>query len=820
MKIPLSWIKEFVEIPKSISAKDIEAGLVKVGFEVEAIDEQGLDLKGPLVLAQVKEIEELQGHKKPIRYVALDCGEKDIRYVICGATNFSVGDHVVAALPGAVLPGNFSISARETYGKTSNGMICSARELGISEEHSGIINLGSAPALKVGTNAIEALEIEDSIFDISINPDRGYAMSARGISREIALSLNLKFNDPKESVSVTDYEINNKGVPVEIQDKSGCSIINMRTIENFKADASVPIWMRRRLEKCGMRSISLAVDITNYVMLELGQPLHAFDAEKVSGKISVRRAKDGEKLKTLDGVERKLHASDLVIADEKQSLALAGTMGGEFSEVTSQTKRIALEAARFNPQAIAQNSRKHILTSEASRRLERGVDGTIANYASARAVDLLVRFGSASYVGGYIDGTEVKPSNVTIETKKISNLLGLEVSAAKVKELIEKIGCKVSGNGDSLEVEPPTWRFDLTHFSDFAEEVARQIGYDQIPLTLPTGQSGASLTDFQRRKRFVASYLAGAGFSETYNSPFINQNYLESLGFSGDRAKTFKIINPMSEEFPVLRTHLLPGLFLTAQRNLGRGAKNVSIFEIGSLFRNTTKLSSAGDISTSQRPSANQIKAIYESVPKQPVMMAGLVAGKLVADSWEGKGTDFNWNDSIQLVKNLISEMVDDFEIVESDFAPWHPGRCAEFRVAGKPVAHAGEIHPRVLSNLNLPARSCAFGILISEIPYRSTRKTSAVSPMTPVIQDLAFIVSKDLPNSELEAVIRNSAGPLLEDLQLFDRYDKIEGGKVSLAYTLTFRANDRTLTSEEVSEIREQIAREVKQKIGGELRA
>ncbi len=819
MKIPLSWLSEFVELPSKISNEEIEAAFVKVGFEVESISVQGADLKGPLKVAKVESIEELTGHKKPIRYVGLDCGEGSIRYVICGATNFAIGDLVVASLPGAILPGGFEISARETYGKTSNGMICSARELGISDEHSGIIVLPNSSEISLGQDALEVLQISDVIFDIAINPDRGYAMSVRGLGRELATSLQVAFKDPALLVN-DSYEINNKGVQVNIEETSACSIIFMRTVEDFDLNAAVPMWMRRRIEKCGMRSISLAVDITNYVMLELGQPLHAFDADKVTGSLNIRKAGRDKELKTLDGVVRKLSENDLVVADEKVPLALAGTMGGESSEVSHTTTRIALEAARFNPVSVAQNSRRHILSSEASRRLERGVDPILAKLSSARAVDLMVKLGSAKHVGSSFAGKETHPATVSLDAKSISKLLGLEIDDRTIQKSLEAVGCTVKIEKEKWSVTPATWRSDLSHYSDFAEEVARLIGYDKLPMRLPTGKNGAGLTSPQKRRRFVGSYLANLGFSEVYNYPFINQQYLESLGFKGDRAKTFKIANPMSEEFPVLRTHLLPGLFQTVQRNMGRGQKDVAIFEIGTLFRNLTDLPKLAEISTAKKPSEKEISAIYSGVPKQPIMMAGVVAGKLHRDGWQGKGEKFEWSDAIELTRNLLTELGQNFEMSASDFAPWHPGRCAEFRINGKPVAHAGELHPRVISDLNLPDRSCAFGVLLSELADSAVFKSEPIKAMTPVIQDIALVVKAEVSVSSVQAAIIKGAGELLESIELFDRYDKVGDGKVSLAFTLVFRAADRTLTTEEVNQYRESAILVASKECGAQLRS
>ena len=352
MRAPLSWIKEFVDIPTTITADQISDGLIRVGFEVEEIIYQGSDLTGPLKFAKVLSIEELTEHKKPIRYVGLDCGEKEIRYVICGATNFAVGDLIVAALPGAVLPGNFAISARETYGKVSNGMICSARELGISDEHAGIMVFSEADA-KIGDDAIQGLQINDVVFDVAVNPDRGYALSIRGIAREVAGSLGLKFTDPVDALRNLEFKETGQGVSARIADSSTASVFYLRTLSNFDPKATTPLWMRRRIEKMGMRSISLVVDVTNYVMLELGQPLHAFDKSKIRGGLTVKRAEKAQPFTTLDGQIRQLDPDDLMVCDDEAPLALAGTMGGLSSEITASTTDIALEAVRFEPICIA-----------------------------------------------------------------------------------------------------------------------------------------------------------------------------------------------------------------------------------------------------------------------------------------------------------------------------------------------------------------------------------------------------------------------------------------------------------------------------------
>ena len=818
MKIPLSWLKEYVALPAKITSEQISQAFVKVGFEIESIEEQGADLKGPLVVGKVLSIEELSEHKKPIRFVGLDVGEKKTRYVICGARNFKVNDLVVVALPGALLPGDFKISARETYGKISDGMICSAKEIGISDEHAGIIVLQEG---KIGQDAIALLDVRDVIFDVSVNPDRGYAMSVRGLARELAGSLQVKYVDPADPKIAKKFGKNSnpKAVSIKIEDKTGADQIYIRTLDQVNVKKSTPLWMQRRIEKCGMRSISLAVDITNYVMLELGQPLHAFDAQYIMGGLRVVRAGKFTKLTTLDKVDRKLDPDNLLIADAKTPLALAGTMGGLTSEVSNLTTKIALEAAHFDPLSISRNSRSHNLSSEASRRMERNTDPALAEIASARATQLLIDLADAKYVGTSQAGSPIKNRKVKISQTQISKYLGFPYTAKQVKSALLLIGCKVAGSGDLLTVEVPTWRPDLINFADFAEEIARLNSYDLIPATLPTGKGGARLNDMQYRKRAVAISLANQGFTEVINYPFVSQEMVDLLGFTGDRAKSFKIANPMSEEFPLLRTHLLPGLLTTAVRNIGRGSKNLAIFEIGTIFRNTTPLGKAVNPGISKRPSEKVIKDIYDGVPKQMLFVGAVVTGETILSDWQGSGSKFNWSDAIAKAQEIIESTGNDYEIFSSDLAPWHPGRCAELRVNGKPVAHAGELHPRVITALNLPERSCAFAVILSELPSAGVTKAPAIWSFPAVVQDVALVVESKISAADLTAAIKQGAGPLLESIVLFDRYDQMAGNKVSLAFTLTFRASDRTLTSDEVALYRDQAIAQAAKSVGAVLR-
>ena len=812
MRAPKSWIAEYVNLPAELSDQQIADGLVRVGFEVEEIIIEGADLTGPLVVGKVLAIEELKEHKKPIRYVELDCGEGQSRFVICGAQNFKVGDLIVASLPGAVLPGGFAISARETYGKTSNGMICSAKELGLGDDHSGIIVLTEGTP---GQDAIELLQINDTIFDVAVNPDRGYALSIRGIAREVAAAFGLTFKDP----AAIKIDFKENGTPVSAKISDGAHVMYLRTMHGFNPAAPSPMWMRRRVEKCGMRSISLAVDVTNYVMMELGQPLHAFDADQINGGLEIRRAGNSNKLTTLDGVERTLDSDDLVVADNQHVLALAGTMGGLDSEITEKTTRIALEAVRFDAISIAKNSRRHKLSSEASRRLERGVDPTLAEISSARAAQLLIDLGGATYVGTSVAGTPKFLEPIKLDPAYVSKRIGLEISASTVKAKLELVGCKVEGK-DTFTVTPPTWRTELFSQADLSEEVARNIGYDQIPSVLPPRKSTAQLTASQKRQRVVAQSLVARGYTEILNFPFVNRELIDKLGFVGARAESYKIANPMSEDQPFLRPHLLPGLLDAARRNYSRGFKSFALFEMGAIFRKSIDLKNGIFPETGKRPSDKEIADIFASVPTQLSFVCGVLVGQVAGESWQGKQRSYEWSDAVAAVEVILTLLGLEYRIERSDLAPWHPGRCAEFIVDGKPVAHAGELHPRVVAEFALPERAAAWGMNLDALPASPLVSPKPIGVMPAAVQDIALIVDAKVSAADLMQALKDGAGELLESIELFDRYDKIGDGNVSLAFTLVFRAADRTLKTEEVSAAREAAAAEAHKRCGAMVRA
>ena len=819
MKFPISWLKEFIELPDHITASDISNALLKQGLEIESVEMFGQDIQGPIVVARVLSIEVLSEFKKPIRWCSVDAGEGEPRWLICGAQNFQIGDFVIVVKPGAVLPGGFQITARETYGKTSNGMICSAKELGLGDDHSGIIVL-PADTASVGDDAIQLLGLKESVIDIAVTPDRGYALSMRGVAREVAIAFGIPFRDPIDSYQQL---VLSKSLTCNIDDVTGADRLVVSTLENWNPSSQSPIWMQNRLVRCGMRSVSLAVDVTNYVMLELGQPLHAFDQEQVSGPLRVRRARSGEQLTTLDHVERNLSKDDLVIADETGPLALAGIMGGLQSEITNQTKNILLEAAHFTATAIASGVRRHKKGSEASRRFERGVDPCLQEFASMRAIQLLQENGGGTYSGSCLaDHFDPVQKAILLPKDFITNLIGYQYEATVITTRLEEIGCRVIDSKSGWEVTPPSWRPDLSIPEDLAEEVARLEGYELIPSVLATPNASKGLTESQRLKRLLGRSLASSDLVEVLTYPFISSNSLDNMLVpqSDSRRSLIELVNPISETAPYLRTTLLPGLFEVALRNIGRGQRQIALFEVGSLFFAKSKSKSVPELGVEKSPTVAELNLLLESIPEQPWSVAGLLAGERSAQSWRGPGILADWSDAIAIAKYAISSAGIAVEVESTEFAPFHPGRTAALLVDGKIVGHAGELHPSVVRTFNLPSRTVAFEFNIDALTLTS-KVAPQFSTASAAIQDIALIVPASTPASAITSTLHSGGGKLLERVELFDRYEGagIPAGHISLAFTLTFRDESKTLTGEEIAAARESAVAAAVANFGAQLR-
>ncbi|QUC60755.1 phenylalanine--tRNA ligase subunit beta [Streptomyces sp. A2-16] len=831
MRVPLSWLREYVDLPATETGRDVQAKLISAGLEVESVEHLGADLKGPLVVGQVLTIEELEGFKKPIRFCTVDVGQAngtgEPQEIVCGARNFAVGDKVVVVLPGATLPGGFSISARKTYGKTSHGMICSGDELGMGDDGShGIIVL--PPETEVGKDAIELLELVDEVLDIAVTANRGDCLSIRGVAREAAIAYGLPLSDP----ALLDVPGPNAyGYPVQVSDPVGCDRFTARTVTGLSPEARSPIWLQRRLQKVGMRPISLAVDVTNYVMMELGQPLHAYDRSLVQGTIGVRRAAEGEQIKTLDGVERKLHAEDLVITDERGPIGLAGVMGGANTEIADHseaegTTDVVIEAAHFDAVSIARTARRHKLSSEASRRFERGVDPQAAAAAAQRTVDLLVLLAGGTAEAGV---TEVvapsAPHTISVPADHPDKVAGVSYGRETVVRRLQEVGCDVYGQ-DELIVTVPSWRPDLQEINDLAEEVIRLEGYENLPSTLPRPPAGRGLTHRQRLHRRTGRVLAGAGYVEAPNYPFVSEQVFDQLGLEPDdpARRVVRLTNPLNDEEPALRTSLLPGLLGALRRNDGRGSHDLALFETGLVFLPRSEQRVAAVLPVDRRPTDAEIAELDAALPEQPRHVAVVLAGAREQAGWWGKGRPADWADAVEAGRLVAREAGVELVVRGGQYGPWHPGRCAEFVVGDTVVGHAGELHPRVVKAFGLPARTCAMELDLDvlEAAGDDTPQAPNISTFPVATQDVALVVDKFVPHAEVEAALREGAGELLEAIRLFDVYENPEqlgDGRKSLAYALRFRAADRTLTVDEASAARDAAVALAGERTGAVLR-
>nr|WP_239522102.1 phenylalanine--tRNA ligase subunit beta [Geodermatophilus sabuli] len=811
---------EHVDLPAGLTVEDLDTAFVRLGLEVEEIHRPAV-VTGPLVVGRVLGIEELTGFKKPIRYCQVDVGEDAPRGIVCGARNFAVDDTVVVALPGAVLPGGFEIAARTTYDHVSDGMICSVRELGVGEDHAGILVLGD-DAPPPGTPAGPLVGLDDVVVELAVTPDRGYCLSMRGIAREMGTGLAVDWRDP--GALTPPAWSGEPAWTVTVEDADRCDRFSMIALEGLDPTAPSPWWMRRRLGQSGVRSISLAVDVTNYVMLELGQPMHAFDRAAVTGPIVVRRARAGERLTTLDGADRALDADDLLITDGTGPIGLAAVMGGASTEIGDGTTDVLLEAAHWEPTGVARTARRHRLPSEAAKRFERGVDPEMTMVALARAAALLARYGGARVVGVPVDVDTRGPRPVIgLDAGLPARVAGVPYPPAQVTELLAAVGCAVDGDGTTLAVTPPPWRPDLTDPADLVEEVVRLAGYDDVPSVLPTAPPGSGLTDRQRRRRAVGRALAEAGYVEAPSYPFVGPAVLDALGLAADdpRRDVVLVRNPLSEEEPALRTTLLPGLLATLARNLSRGQRDVALFEHGAVFPGGER-SPAPLPGVDRRPDDETLAALLGAVPVQPWHVAAALSGAREPRGWWGPGRPAVWADAVQAARLVAAAAGVELTVRAGERAPWHPGRCAELTVGDRVVGHAGELHPRVCAALDLPARTSVMELDVDALPAATVAVGPRISAFPPVLLDLALVVGDDVPAAEVDAALRAGAGELLESLRLFDLYTgpPVPAGSRSLAYALTLRAPDRTLTSEEATAVRDAALAAAAERTGAVLRA
>ncbi|CAN5439710.1 phenylalanine--tRNA ligase subunit beta [soil metagenome] len=814
MKAPVSWIKEYVDLPADVTTEALAARLTALGLKLEAIESPRDAITGPLVVGRVLTCDpEPQKNGKTINWCTVDVadanGTGEPQGIVCGAHNFGVGDLVVVVLPGGVLPGNFAISARKTYGHVSAGMICSAAELGLSSEADGIIVL-PADAGEPGDDAFAVLGLDDDVIEFEINPDRAYALSLRGVAREAALAYaaeGARFTDPAAREVPAP---NADGYPVLLDDPEGCPLFVARLVSGFDPTATTPDFIARRLTQAGMRPISLAVDITNYFMLEIGRPIHGYDADKLTGPIRVRRATEGERLTTLDGADRALASGDLVVTDDSGIIGLGGVMGGEPTEISETTTRVLVESAHWDATSMFRTGKRQKISSEAGKRNERGVDPVVCEAAADRVVELLTTYGGGvAEPGVTVVGSVPDVAQVVAAADLPARISGMPITAETTIASLEDVGCHVERDGATLTVTPPTWRPDITDPYDLVEEVARIVGYDQVPSVLPTPGAGRGLTRGQRLRRRIGRTLAGAGCVEVISFPFVGDAAFDQLGLPDDdvRRHAVRLANPLSTEEPSYTTTLLPGLLKTAARNLGRGAPGVSLFETGTVAFPADR-GAAPIYGVDRRPTDDELAQLMQAIPVQPLHLSVVLAGERERGGWWGTGREAGWSAAVGVVRRLAAELGVDVEVRAASSAPWHPGRCAEISVGDAVLGHAGELHPKVCQAFGIPARSAAVEIDLDVLlaAARDVVPGPDFSTFPLAKEDVALLVDAVVTVAEVEEALRSGAGDLLESIRLFDVYtgEQVGAGQKSLAFALRFRAPDRTLTEDETGAARD----------------
>ena len=832
MRLPYSWLRDVVAAGApgwDVPVDELENTLIRIGHEVEEIIPVG-PVSGPLTVGRVLEMEELTDFKKPIRAVKVDVGEAEPRDIVCGATNFAVGDLVVVALPGTTLPGDFTITARKTYGRTSDGMICSTAELNLGTDHSGILVLPPGTA-EPGAPAADVLGLDDTVFHLAITPDRGYCLSVRGMAREIANAYDLNYVDPAD---VAPLPADGDALPVTIEPGTGVLRFGLRPVTGIDPAAVSPWWLQRRLLLSGIRAISPAVDVTNYVMLELGHPMHAHDRSLITGGFRVRFAEPGETVVTLDDITRTLDPGDVLIVDDVATAAIGGVMGAGTTEVRDSTTDVLLEAAVWDPASVSRTQRRLHLNSEAGRRYERGVDPAISVAALDRCAALL-----ADIAGGTAEPTltdwrgdpprsDWSPPPVSMPTDLPDRTAGVDYPEGTTSRRLTQIGADVTDDGGLVTATPPSWRPDLRQPADLVEEVLRLEGLEAIPSVLPQAPAGRGLTPAQKRRRAVGKSLALNGYVEILPSPFLPAGVFDLWGLPPDdpRRTTTQVLNPLESDRPQLATTLLPGLLEALGRNVSRGAVDVALYAIQQVVEPTSETRAVERIPNDRRPTADEIAGLDASLPNQPEHVGAVLTGlREPAGPW-GPGRRADAADAIEAARIIARACDVELTVLQQHpqfpHLPWHPGRCASLHVGFLDhVGYAGELHPAVIERMGLPKGTCALELNLDAIPLSERLPAPSVSPFPAVFQDVALVVDEDVAAQNVVEAVREGAGELLEDVRLFDVYTgpQIGEGRKSIALALRFRAEDRTLTEDEASAARDAAVANAARQVGAEQR-
>ncbi|WP_226583575.1 phenylalanine--tRNA ligase subunit beta [Halobacillus litoralis] len=807
MLVSLNWLQEYIDV-SNYSPDELAEIITKTGIEVESVEPVAEDIKG-VVVGYVKSCEQHPNADK-LNLCQVDVGTETLQ-IVCGAPNVAQGQKVAVATPGAVLPGNFKIKKTKLRGEESHGMICSLQELGIDEKDvpkefaDGIFVFPED--VEVGANAVSLLNLDDLIIELGLTPNRSDAMSMAGVAYEVAAAIDGTYTLAKEQVESADEKASDY-ISVQVEDSEANPYYGAFVIKNIEVGPS-PLWIRNRLTAAGVRPINNVVDITNYVLMEYGQPLHAFDYDRFgSSTIVTRRAEEGETMVTLDDQERKLKPEHLVITNGKEPHAIAGVMGGAESEVQDDTTTIILEAAYFSPAVVREASKDHGLRSESSTRFEKGVDPNRVERAGKRACELLQQYANGVVLDGVVAHDELDRSEkqVTVKTSIINDRLGTEITNDQMADIFRRLQFSYEQNGEEFVVSIPTRRGDITIFEDMLEEVARIYGYDNLPFTLPEGASQAGgLTLPQQLKRRVKAYFEGAGLHETITYSLTHKDktaLLVSPEVQEQAVSPVGLAMPMSEDHAYLRLSMLPELLESLSYNVARKQEDLAYYEVGTVF-----------ISEEQEVTKQ---------PEEVLRASGAMTGKWTNHLWQQdkKAVDFFVVKGV--VEGLSEQLGLSFSYEKAKLPSMHPGRTAVIRSAGKTVGFVGQVHPKVQKEFGLK-ETYVFDVNLEELfrQYEKEETFQAIPRHPSVSRDIALVVDENVTAGAIASTITEAGAPLVKDVQVFDVYqgEHLEEGKKSLAFRLLYMDPLRTLKDQEVEEAHNQILAAVKEQHEAELR-
>ncbi|NLZ54875.1 MAG: phenylalanine--tRNA ligase subunit beta [Thermoanaerobacteraceae bacterium] len=797
MLVPISWLKDFVEVPQDIN--ELSKRLTMSGSNVEGIEHWGKDIKN-IVVGHITKVEKHPNADK-LLIVNVNIGSEELQ-IVTGATNIKAGDKVPVALHGSTIAGGKKIKKSKLREVESAGMLCSAEELGFDdhglpkEVQEGIFILPDDAPL--GADIKEYLNLDDTVFDFEITPNRSDCLSITGMAREVAATFKLNLHIPtinlKEEAEKKAQDI----AKIHIQAEDLCRRYVARIVEDVVIKPS-PLWMQRRLQTCGMRPINNIVDITNYVMLELGQPLHAFDFDKVEGgSIIVRRAMSSEKMDTLDGITRELNENMLVIADVNKPLAIAGVMGGADSEITSSTTRILLESANFLGSNIRRTSRQLGLRSESSMRFEKGIDPNLCIKAADRACELIEQLGAGKVLKGYVDVFPGKtyPKVIPFNPDKINRVLGTDISSNEMVEILNRLEIQVNNTENGFEAVIPTFRLDITQEADIIEEIGRMYGYDRLPITLPEGNvTHGKLNSHQKHLNDIKDLLVYNGYSEIYTFSFVSPKVFDNINApqNSNLRQVVTLLNPLGEDHSIMRTTLIPNMLDVVRFNLSHKAQGLKLFEIGTVY-----------------------------LPKKLPLDELPYENKRVSIGLCGDTVSFY--DLKQIIETIFFRLkIDKFKFIQERHFAFHTGRCARIEIDGDEIGYAGEIHSDVLENYEINKTTYLAELNLDIILSKTSRKINFKPlPKYPSSdRDLAIVVKEKVLAGDVLNIIKEIGGKLLEEVKLFDVYQgsQIAKGYKSMAFSLIFRAEDKTLTDKEVNNIIEAIKTGLHEKFDATLR-